>query len=65
MSLEPLVPKSWWKTLFADEMYLKTDGDVVEDPSITAAEVDQLLSDPHILSILGNLIIQIIIHYLI
>eukprot|EP01147_Barroeca_monosierra_P002319 gene2319-5302_t len=42
--LEDLLQDQWWTTLF-DAMYLKTDGDVVEDPKITANEVNTLLSD--------------------
>lgn len=34
----------WWRTLF-DAVYLQTDGDVVEDASITQAEVSFLLSE--------------------
>ena len=41
--LSVLVPQQWWKTVFADEMYLKTDGDVVEDDDITRAEVALLI----------------------
>ena len=41
--LEEKVPEFWWKTLFADSMYLKTDGDVVEDPDITKDEIEQLV----------------------
>lgn len=36
---EKHVPKEWWKTLF-NALYLKTDGDVVEDPEMTAHEID-------------------------
>jgi len=36
------VPSDWWKTLF-DEMYLKTDGDMVENNSITKSEIDLFL----------------------
>eukprot|EP00730_Choanoeca_flexa_P008505 TRINITY_DN12498_c0_g1_i1.p1 TRINITY_DN12498_c0_g1~~TRINITY_DN12498_c0_g1_i1.p1 ORF type:complete len:680 (+),score=145.97 TRINITY_DN12498_c0_g1_i1:361-2400(+) len=42
-TLEDHLPKKWWETLF-DEMYLKTDGDVVEDDSITSEEVDTILN---------------------
>lgn len=34
--------------MFADEMYLKTDGDVVEDPEITKHEVAMLEADEEI-----------------
>jgi hypothetical protein len=40
--LQNFVPDMWWKTVFADSMYLKTDGDVVEDPDITKEEIKQL-----------------------
>ncbi|TPX47760.1 D-alanine---D-alanine ligase [Synchytrium endobioticum] len=43
--LEAMVPSQWWKTVFADAMYLKTDGDVVEDPDITSEEVKMLVED--------------------
>lgn len=36
---EKMVPAQWWKSVFADAMYLKTDGDVVEDPLITEEEI--------------------------
>lgn len=36
--LGAMVPKAWWKTVFSDSLYLKTDGDVVEDGDITAEE---------------------------
>jgi hypothetical protein len=41
--LQDKVPKSWWKTVFADEMYLRTDGDVVEDPDITKSEIGEFM----------------------
>ncbi|KAJ3283275.1 hypothetical protein HK104_010460 [Borealophlyctis nickersoniae] len=40
--LEAMVPPQWWTSVFADSMYLKTDGDVVEDPDITREEVAML-----------------------
>jgi hypothetical protein len=36
---EKMVPAQWWKHVFADSYYLKTDGDVVEDPEITKEEL--------------------------
>lgn len=36
---ERMVPAQWWKHVFADAYYLKTDGDVVEDPEITKEEL--------------------------
>lgn len=35
---EKMIPTQWWKDLF-DDLYLKTDGDVVEDPEITKEEI--------------------------
>lgn len=42
-NLEDHLHHDWWRTIF-DAYYLKTDGDVVEDPSITKKEVDWLES---------------------
>lgn len=42
--LEDKVPELWWKTVFSDSMYLKTDGDVVEDPDITRDELRSLVT---------------------
>jgi len=39
LNLEEYVTKDWWKKIF-NAYYLKTDGDVVEDQSITEFEVD-------------------------
>jgi hypothetical protein len=54
--LEIMVPSQWWKTVFADAMYLKTDGDVIEDPEITKEEITLLEADMSIKQILerGN-----------
>lgn len=41
--LEEYVPRDWWRRLF-NSLYLKTDGDVVEDREITSREVDTILS---------------------
>lgn len=41
-NLEEHVDPEWWLRLF-NAMYLKTDGDVVEDTQITQKEVDQLM----------------------
>lgn len=38
-NLEEHVSSSWWKNIF-NKYYLKTDGDVVEDQSITSQEID-------------------------
>jgi D-alanine-D-alanine ligase len=40
--LERHLPTDWWRTLF-NALYLKTDGDVVENEENTAAEVDVLV----------------------
>ena len=40
--LERHLPADWWRTLF-NALYLKTDGDVVENDENTAAEVDVLV----------------------
>jgi D-alanine-D-alanine ligase len=41
--LERHLPQDWWRTLF-DSIYLKTDGDVVENLNATKQEVDGILS---------------------
>jgi len=41
--LESHLPADWWRTLF-NALYLKTDGDVVENADNTAADVDALLA---------------------
>ena len=38
-NLEEHVPPDWWYRIF-NRLYLKTDGDVVDDSHITAAEID-------------------------
>ncbi len=40
--LESYVRADWWRTIF-NANYLRTDGDVVEDPEITAGEIDSFL----------------------
>jgi hypothetical protein len=52
--LEMMVPPQWWKTVFADSTYLKTDGDCVEDPQITEKEVSLLLSNVLFKSLIEN-----------
>ena len=52
--LEMMVPPQWWKTVFADSTYLKTDGDCVEDPQITKEEISLLLSNSKIKSMVEN-----------
>src|ERR1700741_1914589 len=39
--LERHLPSEWWRSLF-NSIYLKTDGDVVENARNTARDVDQL-----------------------
>jgi len=39
--LERHIPPEWWRTLF-QSIYLKTDGDVVENDKNTIAEIDTL-----------------------
>ena len=41
-NLEQHLPSEWWKTLF-NSLYVKTDGDVVENPENTRREIDHLL----------------------
>jgi len=41
--LEPHVPREWWKGLF-NEVYLQTDGDVVENDENTRQDIDLVLS---------------------
>ncbi|KAF9339976.1 hypothetical protein BGZ91_004031 [Linnemannia elongata] len=48
---ESCVPKAWWKGVFGDNLYLQTDGDVVEDPEITREEIRLLETHEHIRSI--------------
>jgi len=54
--LESYVKADWWRNIF-NANYLRTDGDVVEDPDITSAEIDAFLNllevtpDSHILDL--------------
>lgn len=54
--LESQVSPVWWNEIF-DELYLKTDGDVVENAELTAREIDVFLElmpiakDAHILDL--------------
>lgn len=41
--LERHLPQDWWRTLF-NSVYLKTDGDVVENAAATSAEIDALVA---------------------
>ena len=40
--LEHHLPSDWWRTLF-NSLYLKTDGDVVENPENTRREIDMVI----------------------
>ncbi|MCS3902473.1 D-alanine-D-alanine ligase [Methylohalomonas lacus] len=42
--LENHLPTEWWKELF-DSLYLRTDGDVVENEANTVAEIDTLIDN--------------------
>src|SRR4029078_797787 len=41
--LEKHLPSNWWRTLF-NSLYLKTDGDVVDNSDNTNQEIDMLIS---------------------
>jgi D-alanine-D-alanine ligase len=41
-NLEEHVQPDWWRLIF-NSLYLKTDGDVVDDPQVTVKEVDAFL----------------------
>ena len=41
-NLEEHVQPDWWRIIF-NSLYLKTDGDVVDDPQVTVKEVDAFL----------------------
>ena len=41
--LESYVKADWWRQIF-NANYLRTDGDVVEDPLITKGEIDLFLT---------------------
>ena len=41
--LESHLPAEWWRDIF-DSLYLKTDGDVVEDEENARLEVDRLIA---------------------
>ena len=41
--LEKHLPEDWWKTLF-NSLYIKTDGDVVENDQNTKQDVDLLIN---------------------
>jgi len=46
-NLEKYVKPDWWRGIF-NNLYLKTDGDVVEDPRITASEIDRIIRILHL-----------------
>lgn len=45
--LEKHLPSDWWRTLF-NSIYLKTDGDIVENDENTVREVDTLIQGIHL-----------------
>lgn len=47
VDLEEHVPPDWWKRIF-NSLYLKTDGDVVENQNITRQEVDYITTILHL-----------------
>lgn len=51
--LGSMVPALWWKGVFSDELYLKTDGDVVEDEDITREEISLLSNITEVSKLLG------------
>jgi len=51
---EAMVSDTWWKSVFADSLYLQTDGDVVEDPEITLQEIRMMENIPAVHSILKS-----------
>ena len=46
-NLEEHVQSDWWRFIF-NSMYLKTDGDVVDDPLVTSKEVDAFSKMVHL-----------------
>ncbi|KAI8906388.1 S-adenosyl-L-methionine-dependent methyltransferase [Gorgonomyces haynaldii] len=52
--LQSHVPEQWWKTVFSDYLYLKTDGDVVEDQDITREEVNLLELIPEVKNVFSK-----------
>src|SRR4030042_2140089 len=42
-NLEEYVEPDWWRSIF-NSIYLKTDGDVIDDAQITAKEMDMFLN---------------------
>jgi len=47
VDLEEHVPPDWWKRIF-NSLYLKTDGDIVDDQNITKQEVDYFTTILHL-----------------
>ena len=45
--LEEHVKSDWWKGIF-NRLYLKTDGDVVDDQQITRSEIDRIVQILHL-----------------
>ncbi|WP_221057985.1 methyltransferase domain-containing protein [Methanoculleus chikugoensis] len=46
-NLEEHVKSDWWRGIF-NRLYLKTDGDVVDDPGITEREIDRIARVLHL-----------------
>lgn len=46
-NLEEHVKPDWWRGIF-NRLYLKTDGDVVDDPGITEREIDRIVRVLHL-----------------
>lgn len=46
-NLEEHVKPDWWKGIF-NHLYLKTDGDVVDDQRITSSEIDRIIEILHL-----------------
>ena len=50
-NLEEHVKSDWWRRIF-NHLYLKTDGDVVDDQGITGREIDRVARILHFQTIL-------------
>ncbi|CAM6118721.1 unnamed protein product [Calypogeia fissa] len=53
-SLFPHVHSLWWKEGFNAEMFLRTDGDCVEDPAVTESECKAILDVPGVRELLAG-----------
>lgn len=47
-NLEEHVKSDWWRGGIFNRLYLKTDGDVVDDPGITEREIDRIARVLHL-----------------